>query len=219
MSGPMVSVAVLALLGAAVVARADASLAVVRLPLPEGRPSAVRGFRSPRRSGADLIGALDAVASSLRSGATVPGAVAEAGPGTALGPLAAAVARGVPLGPALEDWVATTPDPGAGLAAAVLTLAADLGGRAAEAVDGVLATLRSRAVVAAEARALAAQAAASVLVLVAAPAVFGALSVTIDERVARYFASPLGVLTLVAAAGLDAAGALWMRRLLRRVRP
>ncbi len=174
-----------------------------------------------RRREEHLGEALEAVASSLRSGATVPRAIAEAaaGPGATVGfgALSDRLERGLPFDEAIAEWAAASPAPGAGLVAAVLGLAAYLGGLAAEAVDGVVATLRARTALAGEARALATQATTSVAVLVVTPVVFGALSATVDPRVGAFFLSSRGALCLGAAVLLDAAGGWWMVRLTRRV--
>ena len=182
-----------------------------------------RGVVARRRRVGDqhLADALDAVGSSLRSGATVPRAVAEvaAGPGATVGfgPLSERLERGAQFDAAIREWAGGVGAPGAGLVAAVLGLAVDHGGRAAEAVDGVVATLRARTAVAAEGRALATQATASVGVLVAAPVVFGVLAASVDPRVGAFFVSPVGAACVASAALLDAAGAWWMVRLTGRV--
>ena len=135
-----------------------------------------------------LADALDAVGSSLRSGATCR-VVAEvaAGPGVVGRPprrWAASVARA---------RRSNDRDPRVGGRRRGSGGRARGGGArprgrprradAAEAVDGVVATLRDRSAVAAESRALATQATASVGVLVAAPVAFAVVAASVDGRV------------------------------------
>ena len=179
-----------------------------------------RRGRAATRLEAALPGALEAVARSLRSGASLRVAVAEAAAVTdgRLGPELARVAadtrRGVPLVVALDALAARVPSPGVRLAVAALGLGVETGGAQAQAVDGVAATLRDRAAVSAEARALSAQTRASVWVIAISPAAFCAFAVTTDPRTARFFfRSASGLMFLALGLLLDGAGALWMRRL------
>ena len=167
-----------------------------------------------------LPGALEAVARSLRSGASLRAAVAEAAAATngALGAEFARVdadaRRGVPLVVALDGLAVRLPLPGVRLAVAALTLGVEAGGAQARAVDGVATTLRDRIAAAAEARALAAQTRASVWVIAISPAAFCAFAVITDPRTARFFfRSASGLTFLALGLVLDGAGALWMRRL------
>lgn len=201
-----------------------AGLAALALVLCGAGPAAAwwanRG-RAGARLQAALPGALEAVARSLRSGAGLQGALAEAGAATP-GPLGedlrhvarAAAAAGVV--DALEDWAGHRSLPGVRLAVAALSLGAETGGPQARAVDGVATTLRLRLAVAAEARALASQARASAAVIAVAPLLFSGLAAGTDARVADFlFRSAGGVTVLAAGLLLDAVGALWMARLTR----
>ena len=169
-----------------------------------------------------LPGAVEAVAAGLRSGSSLrqalgTAATATGGPlGDDLANVVAATERGAGVVAALEQWAARRPLPGVRLAAAALCLGAETGGAAAQAVDGVAATLRQRLATQAEARALATQARVSAVVIAAAPVAFCALSTATDARSAAFlFRTPPGLALLGAGLALDALGALWMARLTR----
>ena len=177
--------------------------------------------RADARLQAALPAALEAVARSLRSGAALQGAVAEAGAATP-GPLGADLtgvaraARTNGIVAALDEWGEGRPLPGVRLAVAALCLGAETGGAQARAIDGVAATLRQRLATAAEARALASQARASAAVIALAPLAFCGLTSATDPRVAAFlFRSGAGVAVLTAGLLLDTAGALWMARITR----
>jgi tight adherence protein B len=165
---------------------------------------------------------LEAVARALRSGASLAQAVAEAaaavpGPlGAELDRVAGEVGHGRPLIEALEELGRRRPLPGVRLAVAALCLGVETGGAQARSVDGVAATIRDRLAVAEEVRALSAQTRASMLVIALSPLAFGAFASATDPATGRFlFRTSLGLTFLVAGLGLDAAGALWMRRLAR----
>lgn len=181
-----------------------------------------RRAASRRRRDAQLPGALDRLAASLRSGASLTMALDEVGAsldppiGPELTGLAREAARGRPLVRVLDDWSAAHDDAGTRLAATALVLATVVGSAPARAVDGVAATVRERLDLAAERRALATQARTSSLVLSVAPVAFAALLVVTDGAAAGFLlGTPAGWVCLVAGAGLDAAGAWWMVRLSR----
>lgn len=214
------------LLGAPVGALAFAGpgLAVLILVVvAAGPPAAWRANRGRRdaRLAAALPSALEAVARSLRSGATLGRAVGEAG--TAVpGPIGADLldvaraAEATGVVDALEAWARRRPLPGVRLAVAALCLGAETGGAQARAVDGVAATLRQRLGTAAEARALASQARASAAVIAVAPLVFCALASATDPRVGAFLVrSGAGLAVLAVGLTLDVVGALWMARLTR----
>jgi tight adherence protein B len=167
-----------------------------------------------------LPGALEAVARSLRSGASLRTAVDEAAAatdgrlGAELTRVCADFRRGVPFVRALDAFAERVASPGVRLTVAALGIGADTGGAQARAVDGVASTLRDRLAVAAEARALSAQTRASVWVIAVSPAVFCAFAVITDPRTADFFfRSTAGLTFLAAGLALDSAGALWMRRI------
>ena len=179
------------------------------------------GDRADTRYETDLPLALELVARSLRSGASLVQALDEAS-AAHRGPVAADlravttdVRRGMVVVTALGRWAERRPLRGVRLATAALTLGVEAGGPQARAIDGVAATLRERAAVAAEARALSAQARYSGLVIAIAPLVSGAVFAA-DERSASFLLrTPLGLSFLTAGLVLDAAGAAWMAHLTR----
>lgn len=180
---------------------------------------AIARRRRDARAEAALPDVLEAIARSLRSGASLRLALDEAV--AAAGPLAgdlrrisAETAHGSDLEAALERWSVARPLPGVQLAVSALCLGIEAGGAQARAVDGVAATLRQRHSVAAEARALGAQASMSALVIAVAPIVFCALASTTDARTTHFLlGTGTGQLLLGTGLGLDVVGALWMSRL------
>ena len=197
----------------ALVGAAAAGAGVMGLRTRRGRSAAVLEAQLPV--------ALEAMARSLRSGASLRQAVTEAQAcgGLVAAELAGVVAdldRGVALVDALDRWQERRPLPGVRLAVAALALGAETGGAQARAVDGVAATLRDRLAIAADVRAHAAQVRASVLVINLAPIAFCAFATATDPRTADFlFRSPLGWSFLAAGVGLDVVSAMWMRHLAR----
>ena len=180
------------------------------------------GGGADRRLEAALPEALEAVARALRGGASLRGALGEAGQATPgrlgdeLGAVVTSSAAGVPLVQALDRWATCHPLPAVRLGVAALALAAETGGASARAVDGVAETVRGRLAVAAEVRALSAQARLSALVIVLAPLAFSVLAAASDDGTTDFlFRSPAGLVCLVAGLGLDGLAALWMQRLSR----
>ena len=181
-----------------------------------------RRGRADTRLEQALPGALEAVARSLRSGASLRQAVEEAG--MASGPsrvlagelsrAAAEAAQGASLVTALEAVGARRPLPGVRLGVAALCLGAETGGAQARAVDGVAATVRERLAVAAELKALSSQARISALVIGVAPLGFGAFAAATDPRTSEFLLhTPAGLILLVTGLALDGLGWLWMQRL------
>jgi tight adherence protein B len=229
----VIAIAVLCLVSAAAVQVArratDASSVVRRLrhdPPParwraivdDGVARLLRARRD-RQLELALPDALDAVARSLRSGASMRQAVAEAAEAVRgllradLDAVARDVGDGASLEHALERWCERRPLPGVRLAAAALALGAETGGASARAIDGVTATLRTNLAIAGEVRALSSQARLSALVIVLAPIAFAFLATTSDGSSAAFLlGTPLGWLCLAVGLGLDAIGWLWMRR-------
>ena len=167
--------------------------------------------------------ALEAMARSLRSGASLPIAIQETsasvGPPLAdgLGDIATIAGRGRPLSVAIDRWADATHGEGVSLAAAALALGAELGGTAARSLDGVADTLRDRNAVRNEVRALSTQARASAAVIALAPVAFSAVVALADpSSVVFLVTSPFGLTCLVLGVALDALGGWWMRRIVRR---
>ena len=170
--------------------------------------------------------ALEAVARSLRSGASLRQAVQEAAASTGggggrvlaaeLSRAAAEAAQGASLVTALEGVAARRPLAGVRLGVAALCLGAETGGAQARAVDGVASTVRERLAVAAELRALSSQARISALVIGLAPVGFGAFAAATDPRTSEFmFHTPAGLVMLATGLVLDGLGWLWMQRLAR----
>ena len=169
-----------------------------------------------------MPGALDGLATALRSGASLTQALRDVGDSLdpPLGPEVTAVARaaerGRPLHEVLDEWSSAHDDAGTRLAATALVLATLVGSAPARAVDGVAATLRERLDLAAERRALAVQARTSALVLSVAPVGFAVLLVVGDTAAAGFLlGTPAGWACLGVGLALDVAGAWWMTRLSR----
>jgi len=172
----------------------------------------------------DLPDALDAVARSLRSGASLRQALGEASRrspeplASELRSIRARIEGGQRLESALDEWVHRRPTPSIRLAVAALILAAELGGSGARAVDRLSRSLRERGAVQRELRALSAQAKLSALVIIVAPLAFAALGATVDGRTARFLLStPAGLACVASALALDAGAAWWMARIVRAV--
>lgn len=180
--------------------------------------------RGDRRYATTLPLALELVARSLRAGASLHQAIAEAGAATTgpvggdLATIASDARLGRPLVAAVEEWGVRRPLPSVRLAAAALCLGAETGGAQARAIDGVAASLRDYLALDGEVRALTSQARMSAAVLVVAPIGFCAATVVVDSESASFLLrTPLGLVLLVAGLGLDAVAALWMHRLTSRV--
>lgn len=167
--------------------------------------------------------ALDAVVAAMRAGHSLGSAVAEtkdAGPaGAELAEVARAAGAGLPLVEAIGHWAGDHPDVGTRLAAASLAVAADVGGPGADAIEAAAASLRERAAIDDEIAALSVQARASAALLAVTPIGFTFLLTTLDPASARFLlGSQVGWLCLAVGLGLDAAGALWMHRLVKAAR-
>jgi tight adherence protein B len=177
--------------------------------------------RRERRFAVALPGALEQVAAELRSGGTVGAAVDRLA--ATDGPIADDLRRvkvrtglGLGLGAALEVWPAEHDAPGVRAAAGALAVAADLGGRSAEAIDGLATSLRHRLDALAEAQALSAQARLSAVVVGAAPVGYLCFAGLVDpESVGALVTTGVGRVCLVVGLGLECLAALWIRRIVR----
>jgi len=179
-----------------------------------------------RRRREQLPEALERMAAALRSGLSLPQALAAAGTATPdplggeLAALAREAERGRPVTEVLDGWVARYDDRGTRLAATALALAAGVGAAPARAIDGVAATVRERQQLAAERRALATQARTSAAALAVAPLGFSLLLAATDPTAARFLLwTPGGWACLAIGLALDGGGVLWMTRLVRSEDP
>jgi tight adherence protein B len=215
-----IGVAAIALLAAALapVLAIPAVLAVlavgpVALALARGRRE--------RAFAAELPVALEQVAAELRGGGTVAAAVERLA--TMAGAVAGDLHRvhvrtqlGLPLAVALEGWPVEHDAPGVRAAAGALSVATTMGGRAAEAIDGLAASLRHRLDAVAEARSLSAQARLSAIVVGAAPLGYLAFSSLVDPAaVTALVDTGVGRVCLGVGLTLEALAGLWIRRILR----
>lgn len=184
-----------------------------------------RGRRAERLD-RELPTELDRLASAVRAGATVRGALQSADPASADGPAAVALAevggdlrRGRPFAEAVDAFAARQPSRATSLVATSLVLAATAGGSPARALDGAAATLHERREAERDLRAAAAQARLSALVISVAPLGFAALAAGTDPRVLAFLlGSPAGVACLLLGLGLDAVAAWWMHRIVAEPR-
>lgn len=185
----------------------------------------VCGDRRRRRLLAALPEFCDLVARSLRSGAGLPVALAEAGAalpalGGSVRGLLSRTEAGMTIDRALGRWADEVAHPDATLVAAVLTLGRVSGGALARPLERAAATLRERRELADEVAALTAQTRSSALVVAVTPLVFAGLAARTDPDVGRVFTSTaVGRLCLVGGVLLDLAGLWWMRRLTRPAEP
>lgn len=176
---------------------------------------------SGRRDRAGLADVASELARSLRSGSTLPIALVELRPPAVwagdLERVRDLVERGVPVVDALRAWRDARDREEVCLLVAACETGHRHGGDPARALDGVAATLRDRAELAEEARALTAQARAAVAVLGALPLVGAASFSLLDPRVAGVLlGTGIGWACLVAGACLDAAGVALSAHLVRR---
>jgi tight adherence protein B len=180
----------------------------------------------PGREESDHAALLEAVARSLRGGQSMVLALREAARSEPDRRPAAALARSARLADAglgvvavVDDWVGPEPGPARALAGAALALGAEVGGAQARSLDAAASSLRDRASLEREVRALTSQARASAAVMVLAPLGFAAYSWLTDPRVSQLLVgTPLGWACIAGGLGLDAIGAAWMAHVAGRVR-
>jgi tight adherence protein B len=181
----------------------------------------VRSGRADTRVRAALPSVLDHVVARLRAGGTVPESLLVLGerPGPLHGDLhsvSARLALGAPVEDALAAWTAVRPIPEVRATAGALTVVTTVGGPGAGALEGLAASLRDDAAASGDARALSAQARLSAVVVGVAPLAYVAFSAMTDPASARVLvATGAGRLCLVLGVALEAAGACWMRALVR----
>ena len=154
-----------------------------------GAPIALRAarLRRARIVAAAVPDSLEQVGAELRAGGTVATALATIARSTS--PLAPDLMRldtrvllGASLPDALEAWARERPIGGVEATAGALALSTTVGGRAADALEALGSSLRDRLAVAAEARALSAQARYSAWVIGVAPIGYLVANAVIDPR-------------------------------------
>jgi tight adherence protein B len=181
----------------------------------------LRGDRTHARIARDLPVALDAVAAAMRAGTGPVLALSDGARAVGTSPVGADLLSvvhdtrsGVGLTSALQAWAERRGGREVRLAAAALSLAVEVGGQQARTVDEVAAVLREQRALEEEVRVQAAQARASATVVGLAPLAFGALVAVVDpERAAAMWATPVGAGAVLVGLLLEAAGLLWMRRI------
>jgi tight adherence protein B len=202
--------------------RAPRASVVDRPWLSSGSVSALRALvRSPSVPDelASLPDLLELAARSRRAGtALLPSllSASESVPGVNLGPALARVEAGSTLVDALDDWASSIGHADVDLVVAVLVLGDASGAAVAARLDHTSATLRRRAALADEVRALTAQTRASATVVALAPVGFALVVAATDDRfIALMLGTSIGRLSLAAGLILDMIGLWWMRRLTR----
>lgn len=159
----------------------------------------------------------DALARSIRGGATLRQAVASVAPPAAveqhLSAIGLALERGAPLATALD--VGGPVPPHLDLVLVVLRAVATHGGPSAEPIDRVAAALRQRAAMIGERKSHSAQARLSAIVMTLLPGALLIVLVATSRAVREAVISPPGVASLGLGAAANATGWFWMRRLIR----
>lgn len=181
-----------------------------------------RNARARRREVAQLPEVLHLLARALRAGRTLHHAIGHVATDPAAGEgfrhAARRVDDGAPVRVEIDRWAAALGHPDADLVRAVVNTGASTGSALAASFDRAAATLRERADLQREIRALTAQARASALLLTIAPLAFLVVVAVADPAVVGAgLASGPGRLALVVGVMLDLAGWVWMRRLAEAV--
>jgi len=189
-----------------------------------GLPVAVLSMheRRARQIAVAVPETLERVASELRSGGTIATAVGAVA--SADGPLAPDMARidarvrlGASMAEALGAWSAERAVAGVDASAGALAMCASVGGRSADALDGLATSLRDRLSVAAEAHALSAQARMSAMVVGGVPVAYIAWSAMVDPHALHVLTGTLfGRICLLLGLTLEVLGGWWMRAIVRR---
>ena len=202
-----------------------------------GGPVALISLRhhSARRANAQLPALVRRIASELRVGGTVTSGMSEIASepvgqervtrhdGVATSALVSdcvRIQRRLDLGATLEGslriWCVERPTDGVRAAAGALVLASQVGGPAADALDGLANSLAARLSAIEETRAQSAQARASALVMVLAPVGYLVFSSSIDQRsLDVLLGTVIGRGCLAVGLVLDGLAVLWIRYLLR----
>lgn len=177
--------------------------------------------RHERHFAVALPAALEQVAAELRGGGSVASAVERIGESSSpvardLGRVHRRTRLGLSFVDALSAWPEEHDAPGVRAAAGALAVATTMGGRAADAIDGLASSLRHRLDAVAEAQSLSTQARMSAVVVGAAPLGYLVFASLIDARsVTALVTTSVGRVCLVIGLGLEALAALWIRRIVR----
>lgn len=218
-AGVMIATAMLVAAVTGSLAATIGAAAVVAVALPVAL-FAARGRRS-RAVAAEVPAMIERVASELRAGGTIATAVSGiARSGSLLAADCARMGARMSLGASLTDalhlWARERPAPGVDVAAGAFAMCATLGGRSADALEGVASSLRDRLAVAAEARAQSAQARMSALVVGGMPVLYIGWSAIADRRAfVALTGTPVGRVCVAVGITLEVLGVLWIRRILR----
>jgi len=177
--------------------------------------------RARARFEAALPEVLERIASGLRGGAALEESLeaqATAGPvAVDLRRIRTRQSLGLDLAEAVAAWPEERPLPSVRAAAGALAVASTMGGRSAAAIDGLASSLREHHSAVADARALSAQARLSALVVGAAPVGYLLFSAVVDPAsVDVLVGTRVGLVCLIGGLVLEAAGVLWMRRIVGR---
>lgn len=182
-----------------------------------------RRVRLRQRQLAQLPTLLHGLAREMRAGRSLQQAVrvVAVDPDVASLGLAAAVHRidaGAGVVATIDRWAAELHHADADLVRAVLNTGATTGGAMATSLDRAAASLRERAELQREIRALSSQARTSALVLTIAPVAFLVLMGTLEPTILTAVAgTTIGQVGFVAGVVLDVTGWLWMRRMVVEV--
>lgn len=222
----LVAVSVL-VAGVAGTVLAGPALGLVLAAAVAAGPVVVVRIRTERRRQAfaeQLPDLLQVLAGNLRVGHGLHQALESAGhefEEPAAGELRRAMAEvrlGRDVGTALEDVASRMSSDDFGWIAQAVGINREVGGDLAEVFDSVGETIRARAHLARQVKALSAEGRLSAYVLLALPFVVGALLALINPGyMSLLFTRSLGVAMLVGSGALMAVGALWLRRLVRPV--
>jgi tight adherence protein B len=166
---------------------------------------------------------LDAIARSIYSGSGFTQALREASVldespvCTDLKLVVHEVDFGLPVVDALQTWARRRGYQSVRVATAAMSLAVDVGGNQAQAIDAASAAVRRTVEAASIARTYSTDARVSSLAIVVMP-LFISGPMLIFSRSARHFMflTPLGWICLIIGIGFDVLGAVWMRSLAKR---
>ncbi len=195
---------------------------------PDAHPLATRRRwpRRPARHGAcgpdEVARWCTDLARAVRSGSTLAAALrataAPVGAHRAIAELHLALDRGTGLAAALDHVASASSSADLRLACTVLQACAANGGPPGEPLDRAAATLRARAADWADRRTHSAQARMSALAMTWLPVAMLLLLLVTSAPVRAIATTPLGALTIVAGALLNAAGWRWMTHIIGRSR-